>query len=53
MPVNSKTVFLTGSPVTGDDWALEQLGLEDSPRWWLLGASDHRAVTWEYALDLA
>lgn len=53
MPVNSKTVFLTGTPVTDDQWALTDLGLEDTPRWWFFGAGDERPVTWEYRLDLA
>jgi DNA polymerase II small subunit/DNA polymerase delta subunit B len=50
--VNKVSIFLSGTPVTSDDWALQELGAESEPRWWLFGVSDSRPVTWRFALDL-
>jgi hypothetical protein len=50
---NKVRIFLTGTPVTDDEWALQILGMEGSPRWWLVGISDHHPITWQFTVDLA
>lgn len=50
--VNRIPVLLSGTHATDDEWALQYLGLEAVPRWWLHGVSDHRIITWMYPLDL-
>lgn len=50
--VNGVSIYLSGTPVTDDDWALQELGMEAEPRWWLFGVSDHRPVTWQYRIEL-
>lgn len=34
--VNEKEIYVTGTMVSGDEWALETLGYESLPSWWLL-----------------
>lgn len=50
--INRLRFLSTGTLVTDDDWALEALGAESPPAWWLFGAGDDHPVTWQYALDL-
>jgi len=50
--VNALRFLSTGTIVTGDDWALQALGAESPPAWWLFGVGDDRPVTWQFALDL-
>lgn len=52
-PINRLTLLTTGTPVTDDEWAREVLGMEAQPLWWLVGASDAHAITFQYALRLA
>lgn len=52
-PINRLTLLTTGTPVTDDEWARDVLGAESQPLWWLLGASDDHAITFQYAVELA
>ena len=50
--VNRKTILVSGTMITDDDWALEEFGWESSARWWLFGVSDKHPMTWQYRLEL-
>lgn len=50
--INSLKLFLTGTMVTNDDWALRSLGWESANRYWLIGVSDRYPITWQYGLDI-
>lgn len=49
---NNSTVMLSGTAVSGDLWALEQLGLESVNQWWFYGVSRKHQRTWQFALDI-
>lgn len=51
-PINRTMAVLSGTPISDDEWALQELGMESAPRWWLLGVSDHRANTWGFRIEL-
>lgn len=48
----NKEIFLSGSPVTDDEWVLEEMGMGSMPEFWFLGMHPERGVTWRYAIDL-
>lgn len=50
--VNRVAVLASGTMITGDDWALQDLGWESANRWWLFGASERELFAWQYGLDL-
>lgn len=50
--INQLRVFMTGTMVSDDDWALRTLGWESVARWWLFGVSNKFPVTWQFGLDL-
>lgn len=47
---NTKQVFTNGTTVAGDDFAIENLGLEASETQWLFGVHPEKGVTWTYEL---
>jgi hypothetical protein len=47
---NQKQVFTNGTLVSGDEFALEVLGLESSQCQWLFSVHPKRGVTWAYEL---
>lgn len=50
--INRVRLFLSGTMVSDDDWALRTLGWESANKWWLFGVSDTRPVTWQYGVEL-
>jgi hypothetical protein len=50
--VNDVRLMLTGTMVTSDDWALQQLGFDSANKWWLFGVSNRYPQTWQFDLDL-
>jgi hypothetical protein len=50
--INQKQLFLSGTMVTDDDWALQTLGWESAAKWWLFGVSNKYPVTWQFGIDL-
>lgn len=50
--INEVELCLSGTMATDDDWALQTLGYESSPHWWLFGVSDSRPITWRFKIDL-
>lgn len=46
-------IFSTGSLVSDDDFALEQLGMASAPSQVVLGVHPEHGVTWRYELDLS
>jgi predicted phosphodiesterase len=51
--INRIPVFLNGTAVTDDNWALEGLGYDSGTKWWLWGMSPSRLVTWQFGLSIA
>lgn len=47
---NNKIVYTNGTIVEGDQFALENLGLEASQAQWIFGVHPKQKVTWEYEL---
>ena len=47
---NKKTVFTNGTMVSGDEFALEVMGLESTESQWFLGIHPERGNTWCYEL---
>ncbi len=52
-PINNYELFLSGTMVTDDEWALQTLGWESSDHWWLIGVSDKYCSTWKFDLRVA
>lgn len=50
--VNKIAYYLTGTSVVRDEWSRLKLRRDSVNRWWFLGVSDDRAVSWEYQLEL-
>lgn len=50
--INEVELCLSGTMVTDDEWALQTLGYESSPHWWLFGVSNSRPITWRFKIDL-
>ena len=48
---NNKLIFTNGTMVSGDEFALENLGLESSECQWLFSVHPNRGVTHSYELD--
>lgn len=48
----NKEIFLSGSPVTDDEWVLEEMGMGSMPEFWFLLMHPERGVTLRYAIDL-
>lgn len=53
MPINRIHTMLTGTMITDDEWALQELGWESVNSWHLFGVSDKRPVTWHFDVDTA
>lgn len=52
--INSQqSMMLSGAMPTDDEWALQLLGVETVPSWWLFGVSESRAQTWQWKLNIA
>lgn len=52
-PLNCIKGMLTGTPVTDDEWALEQLGAEAVNEWWMCSSSNSRPITFQFPLEVA
>lgn len=50
--LNRIEIFLNGTAVTGDDWALEGLGYQSSNSWWFCGSSDNHTTTFKFPLEV-
>lgn len=50
MEWNNKTIFINGTTVDGDEFALEKMGLESSQAQWLFGVHPRHRITWSYQL---
>lgn len=51
-PLNRIKIFMNGTAVTSDDWAIEQFGYESSNDWWLVGCSDNHVTTFQFPLTV-
>jgi hypothetical protein len=51
--INQFEMFSSGTMVTHDEWAFQVLGWESSNRWWFMGVSDERPVTWSFDIQTA
>lgn len=51
-PLNRITALLSGTMATSDEWALQVIGAESMPLWWMFGISDHRPITWQFRIEL-
>lgn len=49
---NAKRVYLTGTMVSDDEWALEQLGADSTPAWWFLLFDGDGIVEWQYIVRM-
>ena len=47
---SQKRIFTNGTFVDGDEFALENLGLESSQSQWLFGIHPKRGTTWDYEI---
>ncbi len=47
-----KEIFLNGTPVTDDDYPMENLGMDGAPKYWLMGVHEERGITWTFKIDL-
>jgi hypothetical protein len=45
-------LFMNGTLVSDDDWALNKMGVSSTPAQWTFGVSPHRGVTWQYPLNV-
>jgi len=45
-------IFMNGTPVTDDDFAMENLGMDGDNRFWLFGCHPERGITWRFPIDL-
>lgn len=43
-PINDHAVYVTGTMVSDDGWALEKLGYQSVPQWWLLFFENGRVI---------
>lgn len=50
--LNRIRVLMNGTMVTDDEWALQEFGYASSNQWWLVGASDKHATTFQYPLTV-
>lgn len=48
---NDITIQLNGTMVSGDQWALDELGYESEQLWHFHGVSDERAITFDFAIE--
>lgn len=48
---NDIIVLLSGTMVKDDIWALETLGMRGVNKTWVFGVSDHRPITWQFAVE--
>jgi predicted phosphodiesterase len=51
MQHNRLTAMLNGTMVSGDGWALNQLGYESAQLWHLHGVSEERPITFDFGVD--
>jgi len=47
---SQKRIFTNGTLIDGDEFALENLGLESSQSQWLFGVHPKRGTTWDYEI---
>jgi hypothetical protein len=47
---NGKIIKVNGTQASGDEFAIEKIGLESSECQWFFGVSDKR-ITWNYEID--
>lgn len=45
-------LFMNGTLVSDDDWALKRLGISSTPTQWTFGIHPDRAVSWQYPLNV-
>lgn len=45
-------IFMNGTAVTDDDFALENLGMDGANSFWLFGCHPERGITWRFPIDL-
>jgi len=45
-------IFLSGTAVTDDEFAMEELGMDGEPTFWLFGVHPERGVTWRFPIPL-
>ncbi len=45
-------IFLTGTAVSGDEFAQEVIGMDGEPTFWLIGVHPERKITWRYPIPL-
>lgn len=43
-------IFLNGTALTGDEWAMQRIGMPAGQTWWFFGVSDKRPVSFRYAI---
>lgn len=53
MPWNNFEIISNGTLVSGDDFALRELGMASAPAQQVFGVHPEHKVTWRYTLDLA
>ena len=51
-PYAGVDIYMGGTAVTDDDWALEGLGTKSDQRYWFLGVHPEQGITWEYKINL-
>lgn len=51
-PYAGVDIYMGGTAVTGDDWALEGMGTLSDQRYWFFGVHPERGISWEYKIDL-
>lgn len=52
MHLSNMDLFLNGTLITDDEYALLTIGLTSSNKWWLVGVSDKHPTTFKFDLDL-
>ena len=50
--INTIDLFVTGTPVTGDEWSMRTLGWAPVNAWWMLGLNDRGDLIWMVPVPL-
>ena len=45
-------IFMNGTVVSDDDFAMENLGMDGENKFWLFGCHPERGITWRFPIDL-
>jgi len=45
-------IFMNGTAVSDDDFAMENLGMDGANRFWLFGCHPERGITWRFPIDI-